>query len=172
MYESPGLATSLLCTSGQATQSLWTQLPHRGLWRWSRWGDIHYKVGESQGIAHLEIQTSSPPLGGWWKLVLWLYVAGGIALDPESRSPEQVGFKKWGEGFFLPHNGSNIALLVILTFGNESDEEKLDCHPAAKSWGLGVIPGCKAHGEGLTLHGVNGRPSPAGLTGAGERTRS
>ena len=97
MYESPGLATSLLCTSGQATQSLWTQLPHRGLWRWSRWGDIHYKVGESQGITHLEIQTSSPPLGGRWKLVLWLYVAGGIALDPESRSPEHVGFKKWGD---------------------------------------------------------------------------
>lgn len=128
-------------------------------------------MGDSQGIAHLEIQTSAPPLGGWWKLVLWLYVAGGIALHPESRSPEQVGFKKWGEGFFLPHNRSNITLLVILSFGNESDEEKLDCHPAAQSWGLGLIQGCKAHGEGLTLHGVNGRPRPAGLTGAGARTR-
>lgn len=60
-------------------------------------GDIQYKVGESQGIAHWEIQTSAPPRGGWWKLVLWLYVAGGVALDPESRSPEQVGFKKWGD---------------------------------------------------------------------------
>lgn len=60
-------------------------------------GDIQYKVGESQGIAHWEIQTSAPPRGGWWKLVLWLYVAGGVALDPESRSPEPVGFKKWGD---------------------------------------------------------------------------
>lgn len=97
--------------------------------------------------------------------------AGGIALDPESRSPEPVGFTKWGESFFLPHDGSNIPLLVILSFGYESDEERFDCHPAAQSWGLGLTLGCKARGEGLTLHGMNGRPSPAGLTRVGVQTQ-
>lgn len=36
VYESPVLAISLLCTSGQARQPLWTQLPRGGLWRGSR----------------------------------------------------------------------------------------------------------------------------------------
>lgn len=58
-------------------------------------------------------------------------VAGGIALDPEGRSLEPVGFMKWGESVFLPYDGSNIPLLVILSLGNESDEEKFDHHPAA-----------------------------------------
>lgn len=89
-------------------------------------------------------------------------VAGGIALDPEGRSPEPVGFTKWGESFFLPHDRSNIPLLVILSFGNESDEEKFDHHPATQSWGLGLTLGCKARGEGLTLHGVNGVPVQLG----------
>lgn len=76
-------------------------------------------MGESQGIGHWEIRTSAPTPWGMVEASLWLYVAGGVALTL-SRSPEQVGFKKWR---LSSPTMEVTSFFIIVSFGNESDEE-------------------------------------------------